>query len=375
MDYAKAALKSHRANKGKLEVKSKVPVTNKDELSIAYTPGVAAVSSAIADDRSLVKELTWRANTIAVISDGSSVLGLGNIGPEAAIPVMEGKCILFKEFAGVDAVPIVIATQDPDEFVRTVINIAPSFSGINLEDISAPRAFEIETRLQDELDIPVFHDDQHGTAIVILAALINAAKVKGEQLSSMRVVINGAGAAGIASAKLLFNFGIRNLLLLDSKGIISSDRELPKHKKELLEFTNADNLSGSLTDAMRDADIFIGVSRGDLVSEAMVESMSTDPIIIAMANPIPEIMPDAAIKAGALIVATGRSDFPNQVNNVLGFPGIFRGLLDKKVRNVTDEIKVKAAEAIASLVSKPTTDKIIPSPFNKSVARTVAEAV
>ncbi len=374
--YQEDSINLHRKLKGKLAVSSKVPVNTKEDLSLAYTPGVAGVSKAIAQDKSLVTELTWRANVIAVVSDGSAVLGLGNIGPEAAIPVMEGKCLLFKEFAGVDAVPIVLATQDPEEIIRTVKMIAPSFSGINLEDISAPRCFEIEERLQAELDIPVFHDDQHGTAIVILAALINSAKALNTELKSQKVVINGAGAAAIAATKLLSSYGYFDITLCDSKGIISRDRtDLNLVKKEILEFTNKANQSGSLADALPGAKIMLGLSVGNVVTPEMVKTMSADPIIIAMANPDPEILPDAAKEAGAAIVATGRSDFPNQVNNVLGFPGIFRGLLDKKITKVTTEMKIKAAEAIAGMVTNPTVEMIIPSPLNKQVAEVVANAI
>lgn len=375
-DYKQASIDLHRKLKGKLEVISKVPVNTKEDLSLAYTPGVAGVSLAIAQDKELVKELTWRANVVAVVSDGSAVLGLGNIGPEAALPVMEGKCLLFKEFAGVDAVPIVLATQDTEEIINTVKAIAPSFSGINLEDISAPRCFEIEERLQAELDIPVFHDDQHGTAIVILAALINSAKVLDTDLRIQKVVINGAGAAAVAAAKLLRDYGYQDITLCDSKGIISADRDdLNPAKQALLEFTNKENQSGLLVDALQGAKVMLGLSVGNVVTPEMVKSMAEGPVIIAMANPDPEILPDVAKEAGAAIVATGRSDFPNQVNNVLGFPGIFRGLLDKKITKVTTEMKVRAAEAIASLVAEPTREMIIPSPLNKEVSKVVAAAI
>lgn len=376
MDYQQKSMQIHKKYAGKLQVSSKMPVTNKEELSLAYSPGVAGPSLEIAKDKSKVRELTWRKNVVAVISDGSAVLGLGNIGPEAAIPVMEGKCVLLKEFAGVDAVPIVLNTQDTEEIISTIKNIAPSFSGINLEDISAPRCFEIEQRLQDELDIPVFHDDQHGTAIVILAALINAGKVIKKDIKKLKVVINGAGAAAIAGANLLNAYGFENITMCDSKGIISFNRtDLNDAKIAVLRFTNKQNLDGNLSDALKGSDIFLGLSVAGALTPEMVKLMNADPIIIAMANPVPEIMPDVAKSAGARIVATGRSDFPNQVNNVLGFPGIFRGLLDKGKTKVTLEMKLSAAEAIASLVKNPTEDEIIPNAFDKRVVKAVSEAM
>lgn len=376
MDYQKESINLHKKFGGKLEVKSKVSVSSKEDLSLAYSPGVAGPALAIAKDKSKVRELTWRKNTIAIISDGSAVLGLGNIGPEAGLPIMEGKAVLFKEFADVDAIPIVVDTQDVDEFVNTVVNIAPSFSGINLEDISAPRCFEIEKQLSEKLDIPVFHDDQHGTAIVLLAALINAEKITDYDVSTAKVVINGAGAAGIASANLLYEYGYRNILLCDSKGIVSTAREdLNEYKKMMLSITNPQDVQGDLAAAVADAKIFIGLSVAGALSPEMVKSMEKDPIILAMANPTPEIMPDEAKSAGAFIVATGRSDFPNQVNNVLGFPGIFRGLLDKKINRVTIEMKLRAAKAIAELVESPNPENIIPSPLNKEVAPAVAAAI
>lgn len=376
MNYQEESIKLHAKHGGKLTTQSKFPVTNKEELSLAYSPGVAGPCLEISKDKSKVKELTWRKNLVAVISDGSAVLGLGDIGPEASLPVMEGKCVLLKEFAGVDAVPIVINTQDVEEFVNTVKNIAPSFSGINLEDISAPRCFEIEERLQKELDIPVFHDDQHGTAIVMLAGLINSGKVVGKDIKKMKVVFNGAGAAAIAGAKLLNAYGFENMIMCDSRGIISSEREgLNDAKKQILQITNTDNISGTLEDAIKHADIFLGLSVAEALKPEMVESMNNDPIIIAMANPVPEIMPDVAKEAGARIVATGRSDFPNQVNNVLGFPGIFRGLLDKNINKVTTDMKIRAAKAIANLIENPTEDEIIPNPFDERVAEVVAEAI
>lgn len=376
MNYQQESIKLHNQLGGKLEVRSKVKVETKEDLSLAYSPGVAGPAKEIAADKDKVKDLTWRRNVIAVISDGSAVLGLGNIGPEAGLPIMEGKAVLFKEFGGVDAVPIVLDTQDVDEFVETVKHIAPSFSGINLEDISAPRCFEIEKRLSEELDIPVFHDDQHGTAIVLLAALINAKKLIDFDVEEVKVVINGAGAAGSASAQLLYDYGYRNILLCDSKGIISPSREdLNEAKKAMLEITNPEGISGDLEVAVQEAQIFIGLSVAEALSTKMVKSMAEKPVILAMANPVPEIMPDLAKEAGAFIVATGRSDFPNQVNNVLGFPGIFRGMLDKGVNQVTSEIKLRAAEAIASLVENPSIEEIIPSPLNKKVAEVVAKAI
>lgn len=376
MNYQEESIKLHREHGGKLEVRSKLPVTTKEELSLAYSPGVAGPSLEIAADKSKVTELTWRSNVVAVISDGSAVLGLGNIGAAASLPVMEGKCVLLKEFAGVDAVPIVIDTQDVEEFIATVKHIAPSFSGINLEDISAPRCFEIEQRLSEELDIPVFHDDQHGTAIVILAGLINAGKVVGKDITELKVVINGAGAAAVAGVNLLLEYGFKDIIVCDSKGIISSDRDnLNASKKELLRKTNSDDISGDLSEAVKGRDIFLGLSVRDALSKDMVKTMNSDPIIFAMANPNPEIMPDDAKEAGARIIATGRSDFPNQVNNVLGFPGIFRGLLDKKKTKVTMDMKIRAANAIASLVEVPKEELVIPSPFNGDVAKVVADAI
>lgn len=365
----------HRRFKGKLEIKSKVPLKNKKDLSLAYTPGVAKVSEAIAKNSALAYELTSKWNTVAVVSDGTAVLGLGDIGPAAALPVMEGKAILFKEFGGVDAIPICLDTKDPEEIVKIVKSIAPAFGGINLEDISAPRCFEIEKRLKNELNIPVFHDDQHGTAIVVLAGLINALKVVNKKAGSVKVVINGAGAAGIAIAKILLNYGIKNLLLLDSKGIISKEREgINEYKLEVIEKSNLQG-QGNLSGALVDADVFIGVSKANLVTQEMIKSMNNDPIIFAMANPIPEIAPEIASLAGAAIVATGRSDFPNQINNVLAFPGIFRGLLDSRAGQVTEEMKLEAAKALAGLVKQPTKEKIIPGPFEKGVADAIADAV
>ncbi|MCA9387215.1 NADP-dependent malic enzyme [Candidatus Dojkabacteria bacterium] len=376
MNYQEESIKLHFKHKGKLATVSKVSVKDKEDLSLAYSPGVAGPCLEIQKDKSKVMDLTWRGNLVAVISDGTAVLGLGDIGPEAALPVMEGKCLLLKEFAGVDAIPIVLNTKDTEEIIQTIKMIAPSFSGINLEDISAPRCFEIETRLQQELDIPVFHDDQHGTAIVCLAALINSSKIIGKDLRKERVVINGAGAAAIASAKLLLEYGFNDIVVLDSKGILSSDRtDLNDFKKDLLKTVNKKDIKGGLSEAMKDAQIFIGLSVGNIVTEEMVKSMQPDPIIIAMANPTPEIDPSLAKKAGARIIATGRSDYPNQVNNVLGFPGIFRGLLDKKKKEVTMQMKLDVAKALADLVEEPNEEYIIPRPFDKKVVPAVSGAI
>jgi len=365
----------HRKFKGKLEIKSKVPVKTKKDLSLAYTPGVAKVSEAIAKDSTLAYELTSKWNTVAIVSDGTAVLGLGDIGPTAALPVMEGKAILFKEFGGVDAIPLCLDTKDTEEIIKTVKYIAPVFGGINLEDISAPRCFEIEERLKKELNIPVFHDDQHGTAIVVLAGLINSLKLVNKNIGNIKVVINGAGSAGIAISKLLLTYGVKNFLLLDSKGIISKGREgVNKYKLGVIEKSNIQG-QGNLSDALVDADVFIGVSKANLVTEEMVKSMHKDPIIFAMANPISEISPELAIAAGAAVVATGRSDYPNQINNVLVFPGIFRGVLDSRAHQVTEEMKLEAAKALAELVKIPVKDKIIPDPFEKGVADTIANAV
>ena len=376
MDYSEQAILEHKKHKGKLETKSKLPVTNKDELSVAYTPGVAAVSKVISENPELAKDLTIKGNLVAVISDGSAVLGLGNIGPEAAIPVMEGKAVLFKEFADIDAIPIVLDTQDPEEIIKTIKMIAPSFSGINLEDISAPRCFEIEQRLKDELNIPVFHDDQHGTAIVVLAGLFNALKVVNKEIGSVKVVINGVGAAGTSIAKLLKQSGVKHITAVDSKGIINNNRtDLNEVKKNLLHILESNSADGSLADAVKDTDIFIGVSVAGVLSQEMVRSMNSDPVIIAMANPVPEILPDDAKEAGARIIATGRSDFPNQINNVLAFPGVFRGALDNRVVQITDEMKLAAARAIADIVTDPDADNIIPSPFNKEVVTAVSKSI
>ncbi len=370
------ALEFHKKYKGKIEIVSRVPVTNREELSLAYTPGVADPCKEIAADVSKVYDYTRKGNLVAVVSDGSAVLGLGNIGPEAGLPVMEGKCILFKEFGGVDAFPIILNTQDVDEIVETVVRISPGFGGINLEDISAPRCFEVERKLSQRLDIPVFHDDQHGTAIVVLAGLINAFKVTGKTIEAARIVINGAGAAGIAIAKLLIAAGARSIILVDSTGTIYEGREdLNDEKIEMAKITNREMVKGKLAESIRGADVFIGVSKAGVLNTEMVQTMNTDAIVCALANPTPEIMPDEAKAGGARIVATGRSDFPNQINNVLAFPGIFRGLLDARIRTVTTEMKLAAARAIATCVENPTEEKIIPDVFDRRVAERVAEAV
>ncbi len=376
MDYGEKSVELHRKYKGKLEVRPVVQATDRETLSTVYTPGVAKPCLEIAAQPALANELTIKGRTIAVVTDGSAVLGLGNIGPLAGIPVMEGKALLFKEFGGLDAFPIALATQDVDEIVETVKRIAPVFGGINLEDISAPRCFEVEERLIEALDIPVFHDDQHGTAIVILAGLINAAKLTGRDLKSSRIVFSGAGAAGIASAKLLRAYGAVNLILCDSKGIIGPGRsDLNDFKKGLLEWTNLDKAKGGLADALKGADVFIGVSKAGLLNEAHIRSMAKDPIVFAMANPVPEIMPDAAIAAGAAVVATGRSDFANQVNNLLAFPGIFRGVIDAGIKKITVEMKLAAAQALAAYVKNPDASHIVPDPLDKTVAGVVAKAV
>ncbi|MBQ9438720.1 MAG: NADP-dependent malic enzyme, partial [Lachnospiraceae bacterium] len=352
-------------------------IRTKEDLGLLYTPGVAKPCEEIAQNKTDVYKYTWKANTIAVVSDGSAVLGLGNIGPEAAMPVMEGKAALFKEFGGVNAVPICLDTQDTDEIVETVVRIAPGFGGINLEDISAPRCFEIESRLKKLLKIPIFHDDQHGTAIVVLAGIINALKVVNKKAGDCKVVVNGAGSAGIAITKLLLTYGFNNIILCDSKGILSNDRELTAVKKEIAAITNPEGLTGLLADAMKSSDIFIGVSAPGIVSEEMAASMNPDSIIFAMANPTPEIMPELAKKAGAAVIGTGRSDFPNQVNNVLAFPGIFKGALEGRAEQITEDMKLAAALAIAGLVEegKLSADYILPYPFDPKVTEAVAAAV
>jgi len=349
---------------------------DREKLSAYYTPGVGAVSQAIADDPTKLPEYTWTNNLVAVISDGSAVLGLGNIGPEGAMPVMEGKALLFKRFAGIDSVPIVLNVHSTEEIIATVQAIAPSFGAINLEDIAAPQCFEIEERLAESLPIPVMHDDQHGTATVTLAGLINACKLTGRELGNCKIALVGAGAAGVAIAKLLHKYSGATIIAVDSKGILSRGRsDLNESKQRLLEFTNPENISGSLEDAVREADIFIGVSSPDLLTQDMVRTMAKDPIIFALANPNPEILPDDAKAAGAAVVATGRSDFPNQVNNALAFPGIFRGALDNRVRQITDEHKIAAAETIASLVANPSADEIIPSVFDERLVPAIAKVI
>ncbi|MEK7625700.1 MAG: malic enzyme-like NAD(P)-binding protein [Patescibacteria group bacterium] len=366
----------HRKLRGKIEIISRAKIETREDLSLAYTPGVAKACEAIVADMGQVYELTRKSNMVAVVTDGSAVLGLGNIGPLASLPVMEGKCALFKEFAGVDAFPIALATQDTEEIIKTIVNISPIFGGINLEDISAPRCFEIERRLAELLDIPVFHDDQHGTAIIVLAGLINALKVADKKLSEISIVVNGAGAAGTALTNLLVEAGAKNLIVLDSKGIIFDGRAgMDKEKNGLAKKTNHGKRTGGLTEAMVGADVFIGVSRPNLVTAEMIKSMNSKSIIFAMANPVPEVMPDIALAAGALVVATGRSDYPNQVNNVLVFPGIFRGLLDGRIRNVTTKMKLAAAKALSGLISNPTSTNILPSPLDREVAKAVARAV
>lgn len=370
------ALQYHADLKGKIEVISRAKIESREDLALAYTPGVAEPCKAIAAEKQKVYDYTRKGNMVAVITDGSAVLGLGDIGPEAGLPVMEGKCVLFKEFAGVDAFPIAIKTQDVDEFVRTVELISPMFGGINLEDISAPRCFEIERKLRERLDIPVFHDDQHGTAIVVLAGLFNALPLSGKKLEDVHIVINGAGAAGTAIAELLHAAGAKNIVAVDSVGIVSLRRtDLNEEKKHLASFTNVEQKEGGLAAALARADIFIGVSKPGLLTAEMIKTMNEKPIIFAMANPVPEIFPDVAKEAGAFIVATGRSDFANQVNNVLAFPGIFRGLLDGRLQVVTDEMCIAAARAIAGVVTNPTVENILPSPFEKSVSSAVAAAV
>ncbi|MFA5109248.1 MAG: NADP-dependent malic enzyme [Patescibacteria group bacterium] len=375
-DIYQDSVNLHRAKRGKLEIKSKVPLATRGDLSLAYTPGVAEVCRVIARDKAQTRELTLKGNTVAVISDGSAILGLGNLGAEAALPVMEGKCVLFKEFAGVDAFPICLDTQDEEEIIKTVKYLAPVFGGINLEDISAPRCFKIEARLRAELDIPVMHDDQHGTATVVLAALINALKIRQSQKKDARLVISGAGAAGTAIAGLLLNYGFKNIIVCDRNGAIYSGREeLNSAKQELAALTNLGKIKGSLAETVKGTDIFIGVSAPGLLNAAMIESMNARPIIFALANPTPEIMPEEAKRAGAFIVATGRSDFPNQINNVLAFPGIFRGALDNRVKQITDDMLIRAAENLAGLVIAPTPEMILPDPLNKEVSKAVARAI
>lgn len=373
------ALELHEKNKGKLSVVSKVAVKNKDDLSLAYSPGVAEPCRKIAANKEDVYKYTSKGNLVAVITDGTAVLGLGDIGPEAALPVMEGKCVLFKEFAGVDAIPICLDTKDPEEIIRTAKLLAPGLGGINLEDISAPRCIEIETRLKEELDIPVFHDDQHGTAIVVAAGLINAFKFLGKKFSEAKVVVNGAGAAGSSIAKLIHKLGVTNLLVLDRPGILrrSEKDSYDFSKRELAELTNPDDIKGDLSVAIKDADVFVGVSVGNILTTEMVKTMNKDAIIFAMANPVPEIMPEDALAGGARIVGTGRSDYPNQINNVLVFPGLFKGALEAKSKKITEEMKLAAANGLASLLKEEELNEnyIIPDAFDPRVADVVAAAV
>ena len=376
MDYNKLALELHEKYKGKIttSLRDKEEL-NRDKLSAYYSPGVGAVSQAISENPADLPKYTWTNNLVAVISDGSAILGLGNLGPKAAMPVMEGKALLFKHFADVDAVPIVLDVHEPEEIIATVKAIAPSFGAINLEDIAAPKCFEIEERLKAELDIPVFHDDQHGTAVVVLAGLINAAKLTRRNLADCKFVVIGAGAAGTAIIKLLNLYGAKNIVAVDSRGIVGKSRtDLNAEKTALLEYVDASQ-SGSIEDAITDADVFIGVSRAGLLTPELVQKMAKDPIVFALANPVPEIMPDVAKEAGVAIIGTGRSDFPNQVNNSLAFPGIFRGALDHGVKKITDQHKLAAAEALANLVENPTVDKVVPTAFDEGVVEAVANVI
>ncbi len=378
MDYAKESLRLHYEWRGKIEMTARAKVDTKEKLSLAYTPGVAQPCLEIQKDINKSYELTRRWNTVAVVTDGTAVLGLGDIGPEAGMPVMEGKCVLFKEFGGIDAFPLCVRSKDVDEIVNTIALISGSFGGVNLEDISAPRCFEIERKLKEKTDIPVFHDDQHGTAVVCTAAVINALKVVGKKLSDCNVVFSGSGAAGVAIAKLFKSMGVRDIVMCDRKGIICKTNEgMTPAKQEIAEFTNKDLRTGTLADAMVGADIFVGVSAPGIVTEEMVSSMAENAIVMPMANPVPEILPDLAIKAGAKVVGTGRSDYPNQINNVLAFPGIFRGALDVRASDINEEMKIAAAKAIASLVSDEelSPDYILPKAFDERVGPTVAKAV
>jgi malate dehydrogenase (oxaloacetate-decarboxylating) len=379
MGLREDALKMHKDNAGKLAVVSKVVVNDKTSLSLAYSPGVAEPCLEIEKDLDTIYDYTSKGNMVAVVSDGTAVLGLGDIGASASLPVMEGKAVLFKEFGGVDAFPICVKTKDPDEIVKIVQLIEPSFGGVNLEDISAPRCFEIENKLKATMDIPIFHDDQHGTAIVCMAGLINAAKLVGKEFKDLVVVVNGAGAGATACAKMILNVGVKDMILLDTKGIIYDGRKEGMNwaKEEMAKVTNKDKRSGDLKDAMVGADVFLGLSQANLVTEDMIRSMTKDPIVFAMANPVPEIMPELAKNAGAKVVGTGRSDYPNQVNNVLGFPGIFRGTFDVRAKAINEEMKIAAANALASLITDAelNEDYVIPAPFDKRVVPTVAKAV
>lgn len=375
-DYGKLALALHKKLGGKIRTTPARVVKNREDLSVVYTPGVGFVSAFLAKNKSKVREYTMKGRTIAIVSDGSAVLGLGNIGPEGAIPVMEGKAVLFKSFADLESFPIVLDTQDADEIVETVVRIAPMFGGINLEDISAPKCFQIENRLKELLDIPVMHDDQHGTAIVVVAGLINASKVVKKDIKKMTVVVSGAGAAGTAVVKLLVKLGVGNVLVLDSKGIITKGRkDLTPHKMELAIITNKKQLKGGLSDALVGADVVVGVSGPNLMKAEHVRLMAPSAIVFALANPTPEITPEEAKRGGAVVIATGRSDYPNQVNNSLAFPGVFRGALDNRVRKITDDMKLKAAYALAGLVKRPTANKIVPGPFDKGIVQAIAKVI
>lgn len=375
MNYAKISAEQHLQHQGKWEISSKFPLENTDDLSIAYSPGVAEPCKIIAEDKEKSFSYTCRGNTVAVVTDGTAVLGLGDIGPEAAMPVMEGKCLLFKQFGGVDAVPLCLDTTDVDEIVETVVRLAPSFGGINLEDIAAPRCFEIEKKLKEKLDIPVFHDDQHGTAIVVLAALKNALKVVNKKIDEVKIVMSGSGAAGIAIAKLILLAGGKNIIVCDSKGVIGSHRtDINSAKKEVLHLSSADE-KGKLQEVLHNADVFLGVSKGDLLEAKDIETMNNDAIVFAMANPTPEIFPDEAKKGGAKIVATGRSDFPNQVNNVVAFPGLFKGLFAMRAKKITPQMYMAVANALADSIKKPHEENILPNVFDEGLAETVAKAV
>ncbi|NQV00894.1 MAG: NAD-dependent malic enzyme [Parcubacteria group bacterium] len=376
MDYFKKSLELHKKKKGKLEIKSKIPLNNKTDLAIVYTPGVAKPCQEIAKNPDNAYEYTIKGNSVAVVTNGTAVLGLGNIGAQAALPVMEGKCLLFKKFANIDAYPICLDTEDNQKIIETVKIIAPGFGGINLEDIKAPDCFDIEKQLTKELDIPVFHDDQHGTAIVVLAALINALKIVKKRVDKIKIIINGSGAAGIATAKILLDYGVKDITLVDSRGAICHNcPELTKPKKEIAKLTNLGKVEGQLKDVIIQSDVFIGLSVPNILKKELVKTMAPLPIIFALANPIPEIMPKQAKQAGAAIIATGRSDFPNQINNVLAFPGIFRGLLDNRAKKATREMKLAAAKTLASLVKNPVPNKIIPSVFEKNIAQKIALSI